>query len=162
MGAQGVPGPPGPALDQDWAFIAKLSWDHNSTVPFPQALTLLASLKIRLSRSLHNDVVTLQPQLMQVWFEPPPGGNPIAPGSVLTLSGKLQLTPQMLTWTGAVDQGFRQALGNGGRVLIRVHCGNLYDVQKKVFSAGLDPILGTTSLRLPGGVFESWFFVAAG
>jgi hypothetical protein len=50
----------------------------------------------------------------------------------------------------------------GGRVLVRIHAGTLYDAQKKAFSATLDQILGKTSLRLPGGVFESWLFVSAG
>ena len=167
-GLQGIPGPPGPGLDQDWALIAKLSWDHNSTVPLPQAITLLASLKCRLSRSLHADVITEQPQLMQVWFEPPPRVStaPNAtkqPAVVMTFDGKLQFTAQTLTWTGSLDPtALRTTLGQGGRVLIRIHCANLYDAQKKVFSAGLDQIVGTTALRLPGGVFESWFFVTAG
>jgi hypothetical protein len=103
---------------------------------------------------------------MQVWFEPlsattPAGARTAA--SILTFEGKLQLTPQTMNWTLGLDPPtLRGALGAGGRVLVRIHCGNLFDAQKRVFSSSLDQILGTTSLRLPGGVFESWFFVAPG
>jgi hypothetical protein len=82
---------------------------------------------------------------------------------ILTFDGKIQLTPQTLSWTTSLDPAaLRQTMGAGGRVLIRIHAGTLYDAQKKAFSATLDQILGTTSLRLPGGVFESWFFVSPG
>jgi hypothetical protein len=157
-------------LDQDWAAITGVSWPHGATIPLPQALTLLTSLKCKLSRSLSPDLVTALPQVVQVWFEPPPQApvttapNPVRmPSPILTFDGKIQLTPQTLSWTTSLDPvALRQTMGGGGRVLIRIHAGTLYDAQKKAFSATLDQILGTTSLRLPGGVFESWFFVSAG
>jgi hypothetical protein len=132
----------------------------------PQALTLLAALKGNLTKSLHPDLVRTPPQLMQVWFEPPSQQSVAgarAAASILTLEGKLQLTPQTLMWTLGLDAAaVRVALGAGGRVLVRIHCGNLWDAQKRVFTSSLDQILGTTSLRIPGGVLESWFFVAPG
>jgi hypothetical protein len=112
--------------------------------------------------------VATPPQVVQVWFEPPPEppappSNASLPPPILTFDGKIQLTPQTLTWATALTPvALRQTIGRGGRVLIRIHAGTLYDAQKKAFSATLDQILGTTSLRLPGGVFESWFFVSAG
>jgi hypothetical protein len=44
-------------------------------------------------------------------------------------------------------------------MLIRVHMAQLVDSQQKQFSATLAPVLGTTGLILPGGVFESWMLV---
>jgi hypothetical protein len=56
----------------------------------------------------------------------------------------------LLADVSGLGTGF-SANGVAGRVLIRIHCANLLDAQKKVFSAGLDQIVGTTALRLPGG-----------
>jgi hypothetical protein len=103
-----------------------------------------------------------------VWFERPsqiiaqPSPTSV-PSPIVTFDGKIQITPQTLAWTTSLDAAaLRQTMGRGGRVLVRIHAGTLYDAQKKAFSASLDQVLGTTSLRLPGGVLESWFFVSAG
>ena len=72
----------------------------------------------------------------------------------------IEITPQTITWTCAHPTGvLAQVLSQGGRVLVRIHCGHLFDAKRRAFSAALDAILTLDSLRLPGGVFESWFFV---
>jgi hypothetical protein len=143
-----------------------VSWSHGATLAAPQAVQLLQGLKCDLSRALLADLVTAQPQLMQVWFEParnPTPTNTAPPSSLMTIDGKLLLAPQTLTW--AITQTpelLQRTLIAGGRVLIRIHCGNLLDAQKRVFSAATDALFQAVSLRLPGGVLESWFFVKAG
>jgi hypothetical protein len=164
-GDTGAAGPAGPGLDQDWAVIKAISWTHNDTVNPAQAFARLAALKCNLTKSIHPDLVTAQPQICQVWFEPAVAvttAGAVAP-AILTFEGKLQFTPQTLTWAISIDQGsVTKMIAAGGRVLVRIHCGTIFDTNKRTFSAGLDLILGATSLRLPGGVFESWFFVKAG
>ncbi len=164
-GPQGEPGPPGPGLDLNWPFIARVSWDHGATVGAEQAAEMLRSLSCRLSRPLHPDLLQQQPQVVQVWFEPAPTVTPAAnasgaPTMLTVFSGRVQLAPQILSWSTAhLAPVLVRVLGPGGRVLIRVHCGAIFDAGKRPFSSSLDAILSLDSLRLPGGVFESWVFV---
>lgn len=161
QGEPGPQGPPGPGLDQDWGFIAKVSWEHGATVSVGQALEILQSLRCRLSRSLHAELQELPPLVIHVWFEPlptPEGQRALT--NLLVLDGQVQVTPQILAWASRHPAPvLSQALTPGGRILIRIHCGHLFDSKRRPFSASLDAILSLDSLRLPGGVFESWFFV---
>lgn len=161
QGEPGPQGPPGPGLDQDWGFIAKVSWEHGATVSVGQALEILQSLRCRLSRSLHAELQELPPLVIHVWFEPlptPEGQRALT--TLLVLDGQAQVTPQILAWASRHPAPvLSQALTPGGRILIRIHCGHLFDSKRRPFSASLDAILSLDSLRLPGGVFESWFFV---
>jgi hypothetical protein len=44
---------------------------------------------------------------------------------------------------------------------VRIHCGHIFDKQKKPVSAALDAVTGVTNpVPTPGGIFESWFFVS--
>jgi hypothetical protein len=45
-------------------------------------------------------------------------------------------------------------------VLIRIHLGTLCDNKERVYSASTEKLLGVATPHLPGGVFESWFFIA--
>jgi hypothetical protein len=164
-GSAGPAGPPGPGLDQSWAFVSKVSWQHGATVTLPQAQQLLQGLHADLSAPLLADLVTAQPQLMQVWFEPARSAAGAAQLSapILVIQGKLVLAAQLLTWTATpTPDGLVGTLAPGGRLIIRIHCGNLLDALKRVFSAATDALFPAVSLRLPGGVLESWFFVRAG
>jgi hypothetical protein len=67
-------------VDQDWAVITKINWQHDATIPAAQAVPLLQGLKCNLSRSLHAEVQQAQPQVVQVWFEPSPRPATGAPG----------------------------------------------------------------------------------
>ncbi len=54
----------------------------------------------------------------------------------------------------------QSVLGLRGRVILRVHVGTLFDEEGISFSASPDALTGQEAkIRLPGGVFESWFFV---
>ncbi len=165
QGGPGPQGPPGPGLDQDWAIIARVNWTHAATLAATEAATLLQALKCNLSRSLHADLQTAPPQVVQVWFEPlskgAAAGQAGPPLPILTLNGDVQVTPQTLVWVAATPAGtLSETLTRGGRILIRIHCGYLYDAKRRPFSAALDAILQQMdTLRFPGGVLESWFFI---
>ena len=164
QGEQGPVGPSGPGLDQDWAIIARVNWKHGVTVDAGLTATLLQALKCNLSRSLHAELQETQPDVVQVWFEPSSiqtaAGQAGPPAPILTFSGDVQMTPQTLSWTSTHPADvLMETLKRGGRVLIRIHCAHLYDAKRRPFSAALDAVLTVDSLRLPGGVFESWFFV---
>ena len=95
-------------------------------------------------------------------YEPDRTSQAAGPAPIEVLHGTLRLEPRALSWqltdpTEAASATFRR----GGRVLIRVHCGHLFDVEKRVLSAATDALTGVATPHLPGGVFESWFFVTA-
>jgi hypothetical protein len=142
-----------------------VSWRQGVTVTSQQAVALLQGLKANLSRSVHGEVQESQPQVVQVWFEPAPrsvtgGPAPGAPTNLTVLDGRTQFTPQTLTWTTThAPNTLLELLRPGGRLLIRIHCGFVFDTKRRPFSAALDALLALESLRLPGGVMESWFFV---
>ena len=159
-------GPAGPGLDQDWAVIAKVSWRHEATLAVSDAATLLQALRCNLSRPIHPELQSTPPDVVQVWFEPLSTGSAAAgqagpPLAILTLNGNVQVAAQTLSWACAHPAGvLSESLARGGRVLIRIHCGYLYDAKRRLFSAALDAILQQLdTLHLPGGALESWFFV---
>jgi hypothetical protein len=145
-------------------FIREVSWTHGSTVTPAVAAETLKVLTIRLSLALHTNTIQQLPQVVQVWWEPrePPAGATVQ-GSLLpmlSLPGTLKMVPLQLNWTGALTgTPLTQVLNTGGRVLVRIHCGVLLSTDKRIYSASLLAI-GFDTPRLPGGVFESWFFVS--
>jgi hypothetical protein len=165
-GDPGPAGPPGPGLDQDWSFVTRVSWKHGTTVDPATAAKLLLALRGDLSSPLLPALLDAQPQLLQVWFEPLQElgpAAPVAPPALKVVNGQLKLAGQTLAWAATLTSDvLTRALIGGGRVLIRIHCGNLIDTRKRVFSAATDALFGADSLRLPGGVLESWFFVKGG
>jgi hypothetical protein len=81
------------------------------------------------------------------------------PLPIVSLFGTLRITPQTITWIPSTsDAGFKATM-RPGRVLIRVHCGALFDAKGRQFSGTLTGILGVTGQVLSGGTFESWFLV---
>jgi hypothetical protein len=165
-GTPGPAGPPGPAgeIDQDWTLIAKVNWPHAAVVSADDALNLLQLLNIRLSRSLSPSVQQEQPQVVQVWFEPAPinaaSNRPGAPLAVLTVVGDATFTPQTIKWASRHGpDDLKKTLSMSGRVLIRIHCGALLDEKRRQLSGSLEAIIPANTIRLPGGVFESWFHV---
>jgi hypothetical protein len=148
--------------------VTKVSWKHGVTVSASQAAQLLAGLRADLSRDLLPDLLTAQPQVLQVWFEPPLPLLPIIPSvpqlaGIFTMDGALRVAAQQLTWTAALTADIlTRVFAGGGRLLLRIHCGNLLDGRRRVFSAATDSLFAAETLHLPGGVLESWFFVKAG
>jgi len=152
-------------VDQDWAIIARVSWRHEATLGADEAAVLLQVIKCNLSRSLHAEIQQAPPAVIHVWFESLPRATLTTsqvslPVPIVHLVGKIDVTPQTLNWTCAHPTSvLTEVLRPGGRVLIRIHCGYLYDAKRRPFSATLDAIVALETLRLPGGVLESWFFV---
>jgi hypothetical protein len=152
-------------MDEDWGFIRAVSWPHGRIVSSDQAISELKGLRTRLSKSILPELVEQPLQLMQVWYEPAPidptgGQRPPSPVAILTLVGTFTMTPQTTSWSTVHAPGdLLKLFSSPGRLLIRIHMGLLMDVNKRQFSASLEALLGATSVRVPGGVFESWFFI---
>jgi hypothetical protein len=184
-GAPGLPGPPGPAgpqgetgprgqrgpagqpgegLDPEWPFIAKVSWEQGRRVAIDQILAILREAVITLSAGLHARTIEGQPACVQVWCEPDARSTAgTAPAPILNFHTNTKLDGNHIVFAVTDGEGqVRSALKQGGRILIRVHCGQLMDGAERPFSASLDGILGTKSPHAPGGVHETWFFAAAG
>src|SRR5262249_32095269 len=149
--------------DLDFPFIESVNWQQNQTVSVTVAMSLLRPIQIKLSAALGGGTRERNPQAVQVWFEPdrldPDTGQRPSLGPIVTLHGNVDLGTSDLTWTATdtVDV-LTKDLSRSGRILIRVHCGHLFDGRQQPFSAALDA-LGLKAPHLPGGVFEGWFFV---
>jgi hypothetical protein len=109
------------------------------------------------------------PQVIQVWLET--GGTAATPAApqptpVLVIHGAMSFTPdgRQITWkvTDATDVILRAAQTVGARVLVRVHCWQLFDANNGIFSAAPDALLGFPTPKVPGGILESWFFLPRG
>ncbi len=162
-GQVGPQGPPGPGLDQDWGVIKKISWPHDKTLTVAQAASLLqGGLQVTLSRSLITAQQQSPANVFEVWFQPDSTASPASEGAplpIVSLFGKLRVTPQTITWLPSVSAAGFKAMLRPGRLLVRVHCGVLTDGKGRQFSATLSAALGVEGLTLSGGVFESWFLV---
>jgi len=142
-----------------------VSWQHGATVDPATAAKLLLALRGTLSGPLLPELLDAQPQLLQVWFEPLQELDQTAPGTpaLKVVNGQLKLSSQTFAWAATLAAAvLTRALVAGGRVLIRIHCGNLIDTKKRAFSAATDALFDAESLHLPGGALESWFFVKPG
>jgi hypothetical protein len=157
-GDKGDQGPPGSGIDPQQPFIIKVSWREGVTLKVADAKTQVAKLVCGLSAPFHSRLAESLPKVVQVWFEPD-GQRPMG---ILTLHGILASSPDRLTLTWTLrdpDTSLDELFKPGGRILIRIHCGHLYDEKERVFSAALDTVIGIATPHVPGGVFESWFFV---
>jgi hypothetical protein len=143
--------------------VRRISWTHDGSLSASQALQVLqGGLQITLSRSLDPAVQAIPQQVMQVWFEPDsttPAGIPDTPLPIATIVGKLRVTPQTIAWLPSVSPTGLRLMARRGRILVRLHCGMLIDARQRQFSASVAPLFGTRGLIIPGGVFESWFFI---
>lgn len=162
-GARGPQGPPGPGLDVDAPFIAEVNWPHDAQLTIGDAIGLLRELVAHPSAPFNGNLLERQPQVMQVWYEPnaqrPGPGTRRSLVPIITLHGTLKFVPETMIWSIAdapnlLESGFQP----GGRVLIRIHCAYLLDADERSFSAALDAV-GVKVPHLPGGIFESWFFI---
>ena len=162
-GVRGVKGNPGEGLTRDWPAIEKISWVHNRSVSISEVGALLSPLEIGLSASMSGQTVELQHQVVQVHIELNSSDNqPVT--TIATMPGETKLSENSVIWRsgGSVDELLKTLRNTGGRISVRVHCGSLLDKENRPFSASLDVIHGIQSPRVPGGVFESWFFVKGG
>jgi hypothetical protein len=121
---------------------------------------MLRELRVDLSSPLESDTVERQPDVVEVWLF----ANQT--NTVQFLHGTTKVDTQSLFWQCRDSEALLRTLlgqGGGGRVLLRVHCGHLFDRKMQPVSATLDV---ATALPNPaptlGGVFEAWLFVSAG
>jgi len=164
-GPAGPPGPPGPGLDPEWPFIAKVTWTQGQRENIDRAVAILRKAQVTLSKELHARTLETQPACVQVWYEPEATGTVTAriPAAILNFHVNVKLDGSLIVFNVVdAEAQLREAMRQGGRVLIRVHCGHLLDGDERPFSASLDGIMDTKSPHAPGGVHETWFFVAAG
>ncbi len=131
-----------------------------SSVSPSQALGFLKELRIDLSGPLERRMLETRPEVVQVWFLANGVGQ-----AIQILHGSLKLDRDGITWNGSDGGTQLRALfeKGGGQVLLRVHCGHLFDEKERPVSAALDCVTPFPN-RAPtyGGVFEAWFFVNAG
>ncbi len=171
QGEQGQAGPAGPAGDlalQDWPFIEKTNWPQGERLLPAAAVAVLQDVQLTLSDPLHARTLDQQPQVVQVWFEPAPpqqaatGAGQTFPAPLMAFHGSTRLRAREVFWAAADERERMSAtLAATGRVMLRVHCGMLVDERGRALSSSLEALTGVRSPRLPGGVFEAWFFVAA-
>ena len=165
-GAQGAQGPPGPGLDPDPTIISKVSWPMGASVNFNQGTEPARATATRLERR--------------------DAGGPNAPGPAAgrpglvraELAGRIRADHRdsghprhRRSWIRPGSPGrrakprsqFRTMLSNGGQVLLRVHCGHMFDTKERPVSASLNAVTPLPN-KAPvyGGVWEAWFFVIAG
>jgi hypothetical protein len=104
--------------------------------------------------------------VVQVWFLPNIGANATAniAAPVQIVHGTVKMDAATLTWTVTENANLLKAMFVfGGQVLIRVHCGHLFDTEKRPVSASLDAVSPfPNAAPMYGGIFESWFFAIAG
>jgi hypothetical protein len=163
-GPRGAQGPAGPGLDAEWPFIKEVSWPHGATLPSNEVMQALSKLSVVLSHKLLPQIIKSQPQVVQVWLEletsSQTGGNTTVPATQLVLHGSLKFDGQSLIWSATDNpETLKRILAAGGRLQIRVHCGYLITTDQRPVSAALDVVTGFGTLHVPGGIFESWFFV---
>ena len=145
----------------DAPFIARCNWPQDQRLTVSQAIALLTSIRLDLSSPLLPEVQNRQPQVVQLWFEPEPaqasGSMSTQPGPLMVIHGEAKLAPERIDWSASDDRERLQALlGTSGRLMLRVHCGFLADVEKRPFSASLVALTGFEAPRMPAGVFEAW------
>ena len=164
IGAQGPEGPAG-TVEFNAPRIVDVSWPHGRTLDPGTADRVLETLVVTLSRPLHRSLQEPVPLAIQVWLEPDSvdpefGGalGPAGPWALYAFRGKIGTQSNQLFWQ--MDQAQRGVLEiNPGRIMIRVHCGLLFDDQRDVFSGTTELLVQRPVPAIPGGVFESWFFV---
>jgi hypothetical protein len=164
-GIQGVPGPQGPpgrGIDEKWGFVSDIGWPHDGRVRAADAMGLLRGIKVGFSKPFHPLVRERSPQAVQIWLEPAGAVSNTAqssPRQILAFHGKLGYDVQSLVWSLTDDEtAVLRLLQAGGRVMIRIHCGVLGDVDSRAFSSAAIVLARWETLPVPGGIFESWFF----
>lgn len=156
-GPQGPAGPPGAAVDTTWPHVTGVSWPHGGTLTPAQGAERLKAITFQLAAPLHPDLVASAPDVVQVWVE---SSSAQSFSPVLGLAGTLKLDGQTVNWTTShAPDLLTRALPVGARVLVRLHCGFLFDARKRPFSSSVTALTGIAAPAFPGGVFESWFSI---
>jgi hypothetical protein len=114
---------------------------------------------VTINRSLSAAVVKAAPVVTQVWFEPLGGTQP--PRPLLAIDGTMKYAAQTIGWTTRHQppELIKLLAGGLGRILVRVHCWYLLDQKGKPVSSSPEIIISSGLPPMPGGVFESWFWV---
>ena len=171
QGLQGVRGPqglPGVGFDADVPVIRSISWPHDQIVELDRALDLLVELRLGMSSPASSETDKAQPQVVQVLFEP--GVLENEPTAVIrVLKGRTQIKSMEITWAGPSnrDDLFKMIssgiTGNeNGRVWVRVSCGGILDEKDRPLSSSPGVLYGREMVGVPGGIFESWFYIGRG
>jgi hypothetical protein len=156
-GPQGPAGPPGAAVDTTWPHVTGVSWPHGGTLTPAQGAERLRAITFQLAAPLHPDLVASGPEVVQVWVE---SSSAQAPSPLLGVAGTVKLDGQTVNWTTSyAPDVLTRALPVGARVLVRLHCGFLFDARKRPFSSTVGALTGIAAPTFPGGVFESWFTI---
>jgi hypothetical protein len=159
QGERGPRGTTGEGLDINWPAIEKINWENNASLDLQAAVLILHNMQITFSAPISPASQETRPQVIQVWYEQAVSENSdLMP--IVTIAGISTVTEKHISWQPQNTPGaLLKQLRNGGRIGIRIHCGVLLDTDNRPFSASLDVLNGVQSPRLPGGVFESWYFI---
>jgi len=101
----------------------------------------------------------VQPAVIQVWYERFDSTN--VPQPIFTFNGAMATSARIVRWKSqhSPNDIIKLMSRAFGRVLVRVHCSYLLDLNKRPVSSTPEFILQTGFPGMPGGTFESWFFV---
>src|SRR6185295_18064223 len=112
------------------ASFVKINWRHGDVIPASALSSMRLVLTIDKTLSGASRDNTRAP--VQIWFEPDGKG----PAALAVLHGRVDYTATDVRWALLDDPDLvgRMAI-TGGRVLIRVHCSNLFDVDGLPVSA---------------------------
>jgi len=122
----------------------------------------LSDIRVTFNRSLSAEVQQTQSRVLQVWYEPLREALPMP---IMTIDGDLKYSAQSIAWSSRhvaavlIRQIARTVLA---RILVRVHCAYLLDQKGRPVSSSPEVIVPTGLPPMPGGVFESWFWIQGG
>jgi hypothetical protein len=173
-GAPGAPGPkgdkgdkgdPGTGVDLDVTMVGSVPWKQGDSIGMPEGLKFLTNpIVVTFTNTLLVDTALPVQQAVEVWVHQSTINAQAVPPPIIALHGNVGIAANTVTWTPSdAATSARLLIGAGGRVMIRIHCGLIYDKAKRPVSACLNAIAAFKNpIPVPGGVFESWFFVKAG
>jgi hypothetical protein len=162
-GPAGPQGDPGLGFDPDWPVISSINWPHDKVLDMAQALALVKNLNLVLSTPVSSGTMEMQPQVVQVGFEQ--GAAQTVPTVIVqVLKGKTRIDGAKINWNGPqnvdlLSQIFKSSQEENGRLWIRLSCSGVLDEKDRPLSASPGVLHGVQSNGVPGGVFESWFYI---
>lgn len=120
---------------------------------------MLDDIHLTLTRSLDVSVQRAQPHVTNIWYET--HDPAIAPQPLFPLIGGMKYTAQTVMWVSQHNPNdlVRIFSRHMGRILIRFNCNFLLDQKGRAISSCTDVIVPTGSPPMPGGIFESWFWI---
>jgi hypothetical protein len=128
------------------------------------ALDVLRGAIFQMTTPVLPDFAERNSNPVQVWFEPSGVDTSGAVPAILTLPGTTKFSDETVVWSTAINPNRLAGMigQRPGRLLFRLHCGAIADVEKRFYSNTLAALFGMDAPRPPGGVFESWFFMQQG